>query len=70
MSYGDTEGIYTEPKLKSVAQLEKIIDKKELSDFVEISRGTSMVSESDKRPAIEIKTNKDLFLEEDLEADF
>lgn len=47
---GEDSYIYEEPKLKSPAQLEKIIDKKELAPFiVSESSGLSLVPDTDKR---------------------
>jgi hypothetical protein len=51
------EDAYEEPKLKSVAQLEKALkaagkDPKALAHLVEVTRGVSVAREDDKRPAL------------------
>lgn len=57
--------IYEEPALKSVAQMEKILHKKQLPKLepfiVKESSGTVLVEESDKRPAVKVLDAKTEF---------
>jgi hypothetical protein len=53
----DREQIYTEPKLKSPAQIEKLVGKKDFAAKLAklapaVSSGTTLAPESDKRPAV------------------
>ena len=56
LQFAGKDDLMTEPQLKSVAQVEKELKKvgaaSEIEPFVQVSRGTSVAVESDKRPAI------------------
>ena len=52
--------LFTEPKLKSPAQLEKIVGKKALAPFTKKPQGTPTIApESDPRPALNMKAQDD-----------
>ncbi len=61
------EDLMTEPALKSVAQAEKELKKvgaaSEMEGLVEVSRGTSVATEKDKRPAINMTGAAEAFAE-------
>lgn len=71
LEYGKEYGsdLYTEPKLKSVAQLEKVVGKKEVAPFVDITHAIAMVHESNKKPAIKMETTASLLEDADKEVD-
>jgi hypothetical protein len=63
--FADYEQLMTEPQLKSVAQVEKVLKKvgavSEMVDMVETSAGTSVALESDKRPALRLEDAAEAF---------
>lgn len=67
------ELLFTDPKLKTVAALEKEMGKdlfKEIASLVKTSDGKpTLVDMSDKRPALEIKSLAQRFAEDDEEVD-
>lgn len=72
LEFGEDFGddLYTKPKLKSVAQLEKVVGKEAILPHVEVSKGVAMVHESNKKKAISMEKNTDLLEEADLMEDF
>lgn len=61
-THGDA--IYAPKKLKSVAQLEKVVGKKELEEFVtKPDKGEELVHATDKRDEVNVKTIEDHFSE-------
>jgi hypothetical protein len=62
--YGlDEKDMFTEPELRSVAQLEKVIGKKNINDIShlveKVSSGVTLVKESDPRPPITASASSD-----------